>query len=70
MSKPDIESVLKEGRVFPPPREFAERAHLRSMEEYRREYERSIEDPEGFFAEAAAGLHWFAPWTKETATPT
>jgi acetyl-CoA synthetase len=39
-----------------------ERAHLRSMEEYERLYRRSLEDPNGFWAEQAARLDWFHPW--------
>ncbi len=27
-------------------------------------YRRSLEDPEGFWGEAASALHWFAPWTR------
>ncbi len=27
-------------------------------------YQRSVEDPEGFWDEVARELHWFAPWTK------
>ncbi len=64
MGQPDIESVLKEGRVFPPPAGFSEVAHLGSMDEYRRMYARSIEDPDGFFGEVATSLHWFELWSK------
>ncbi|MFI4987233.1 MAG: propionyl-CoA synthetase [Alphaproteobacteria bacterium] len=27
-------------------------------------YQRSLRDPEGFWADAAAGIHWFKPWDK------
>jgi propionyl-CoA synthetase len=27
-------------------------------------YRRSLEDPEGFWGEAASALHWYAPWEK------
>jgi len=64
MSQPDIESVLKEARVFEPPAEFAANAHLGSMDEYRAMYARSIEDPEGFFGEVAATFDWSEPWEK------
>ena len=56
-----IESLLKEHRVFPPEEEFAEHAHIRSMEQYRELYAKSIQDPEGFWGEMAQALHWFAP---------
>ncbi len=59
-----IESVLQENRVFPPPAEFQARAHIAGMEAYRSLYRRSIEQPETFWAEMAAQLHWFKPWQK------
>jgi propionyl-CoA synthetase len=31
---------------------------------YEEIYQRSISDPEGFWGEAAAALHWYKPWTK------
>ncbi len=37
---------------------------MKSLEEYETLYRRSIQDPEGFWAEVASELHWFAPWTK------
>ena len=60
----DIDSTLRENRVFPPPEEFAAKAHIKSLEEYESLYKKSIEDPEKFWAEAAAELHWFKPWDK------
>ncbi len=59
-----IESVAAEGRVFEPPRQGFENAWIKSMDEYRRLYQRSIEDPEGFWAEAARDFVWFRPWDK------
>ncbi len=41
---------------------IAERAHIKSMEEYRRLYRLSIETPEQFWAEQAKALSWFHPW--------
>src|SRR5580698_4575585 len=65
-SKPNenFESLMREDRVFPPPAEFAAKARIGSEAEYERMYQQSIEDPEGFWAEAAAELEWFTPWTK------
>jgi acetyl-CoA synthetase len=50
--------------VFPPPAEFAAKAHVKSMEQYEAMYRRSVEQPEEFWGEAAGELEWFAPWTK------
>ena len=60
----DIDSTLREHRVFPPPPEFSAKAHIKSLEEYETLYKKSIEDPEKFWAEAAEELHWFKPWDK------
>jgi acetyl-CoA synthetase len=60
----DIDSTLREHRVFPPPAEFAAKAHIKSLKEYETLYNQSIEDPEKFWAGAAKDLHWFTPWTK------
>jgi acetyl-CoA synthetase len=59
-----MDSLLRENRVFPPSKEFSAKAHIGSLEEYEAMYQRSIEDPNGFWAEAAQELDWFQPWTE------
>jgi acetyl-CoA synthetase len=61
--QPNLDSTLRENRVFPPPAEFAAQAHVKSLEEYEALYSRSIQDPQKFWADVAAELHWFAPWS-------
>jgi acetyl-CoA synthetase len=59
----DIESMLHEDRVFPPPAEFSKKAHLKSMRMYRRMYRESVTEPERFWARRAEEeLIWFKPW--------
>jgi acetyl-CoA synthetase len=60
----DIDSTLRENRVFPPPREFAANAYIGSLEQYESLYKESIEDPERFWATVAGDLHWFKKWDK------
>jgi acetyl-CoA synthetase len=60
----DIDSTLRENRVFPPPPEFSAKAHIKSLEEYESLYKKSIDDPEAFWAGAAQELHWFKTWDK------
>ena len=60
----DIESTLRESRVFPPPESFAQTAHIKSLGEYRGLYERSLRDPEGFWAEQAETLRWSKKWDR------
>ena len=64
VSSPELDSTLRENRVFPPPAEFSATAHIKSLEEYEAMYRESIADPEAFWAKAASELHWFEKWTK------
>jgi acetyl-CoA synthetase len=60
----DIESILREGRKFPPPPEFSRAANVKSMAEYEAICRRAEQDPEGFWAECAKELAWFKPFDK------
>ncbi|WP_293128084.1 acetate--CoA ligase [Microcoleus sp. bin38.metabat.b11b12b14.051] len=63
MSQDTIESILQEKRLFPPTAEFSEKAHVKSLEEYRALYEKAKADPQAFWAELATQeLHWFQNW--------
>ena len=64
LSNQDLDSLLREARVFPPPEEFAKGAYIKSLDQYETMYKQSIEDPEGFWAGVAKELHWFKPWDK------
>ena len=57
-----FESFMKEKRKFYPSEEFKAQANIKSEEEYNKIYKRSIEDPEGFWAEKAEELDWFKKW--------
>ena len=54
-----IESLMQEGRTFPPPEGLAAAAHVGSLDEYQAIYDRSIKDPDGFWLEQAKMLDWF-----------
>ncbi len=59
----NIESHLAENRVFAPSAEFSGRARIGSMEAYQAHYQKSIEDPEGFWGEQAEQeLVWQRKW--------
>jgi acetyl-CoA synthetase len=64
MAETNIESLLKEKRVFPPSSQFSKAAHISSLEAYDALCKRAAEDPEAFWAEIASELHWFEPWKK------
>jgi acetyl-CoA synthetase len=59
----NMNSLLRENRVFPPPADFAAKAHIGTFPEFEAMYQRSIDHPEHFWREAAAELDWFTPFT-------
>ncbi|MEZ2226548.1 MAG: acetate--CoA ligase [Microcoleus sp.] len=63
MSQDTIESILHEKRLFQPPAEFSEKAHIKSLEEYQALYDKAKADPQAFWAELATQeLDWFQKW--------
>src|SRR5258708_31646479 len=63
-SHPNIDSALKEQRVFEPPYEFRSSAHIQSLAEYERLYQEAAERPDEFGAKIASELHWFKTWDR------
>ena len=59
-----ITSMMAEKRTIYPPDELAKNAYVKSMAEYKEIYQKSIDDPEGFWAEKAEQLDWFKKWDK------
>lgn len=60
-----ITSMMREGRLFPPPEGLQEHAHVKSQEEYRKLHAASLKDPAGFWGtQAEALLTWRKKWTK------
>jgi acetyl-CoA synthetase len=62
--KKTITSVSLENRVFPVPDSFREKAYVKSMEQYKEMWQRSIDDPEGFWGEIAEEFWWDKKWDK------
>jgi acetyl-CoA synthetase len=55
---------MSEHKVYPVPADFAANAHI-DAEQYAAMYRRSVDDPEGFWAEQAKTfLDWSQPWSK------
>src|ERR1700720_345321 len=59
-----IESHLKEKRVFKPPKDFSGKARIKSLDHYRRMYRESIKHPAKFWAREADELIWLKRWHK------
>ncbi|HEJ82963.1 MAG TPA: acetate--CoA ligase [Desulfobacteraceae bacterium] len=58
-----VESIYMEKRVFEPPKEFVEKALVKSMEEYEKLWDRSINDPQAFWGEMGEKfIDWFKTW--------
>jgi len=59
-----ITSMMEEKRVFNPPEELKRSAYIKSLDEYKRIYQRSVDDPEAFWGELAEQLDWCRKWDK------
>lgn len=53
-----------EGKKFVPGKEFASTAHVKSLQQYEEMYNRSINEPDAFWAEIAEKFVWKQKWTK------
>lgn len=63
MSK-KIESHLSEDRIFKPSQDFSKKARIKSMAQYKRMHQESIEKPHIFWAREAKELSWQKKWSK------
>jgi acetyl-CoA synthetase len=57
-------TVAGERTKFFPPEELSKKAYVKSYEEYKELYDRSIDEPESFWAEMAETLDWVRKWDK------
>jgi acetyl-CoA synthetase len=58
-----IDTVMQEKRLFAPPKEFAQRARIKSLAEYQELWDQAATDPPKFWADLAREeLHWFQPF--------
>ena len=60
----NIDTVMQETRVFPPPKEFVERARINSPAAYDTMWREAAGDIEAFWAKLAPELHWFRKFEK------
>jgi len=59
-----LDTVMQESRVFPPPSEFAKDAKIGSLAAYEKLWQEAAADTEKFWGELAKELHWFKPFGK------
>jgi len=63
----ELKNMAEETTVptYAPNPEFSNRAYIKNMSEYKKMYEESVKDPEGFWAKLAEEqVSWFKKWTK------
>ncbi len=58
----NIESLQQEDRLFPPPPNFSEQSHIRSLDELEKLSAEASADPESFWGRMAEELRWFRKW--------
>ena len=59
-----LDTVMQETRLFPPPRAFAERAKINSLNSYESLWHEAAADLDAFWGGLANELHWFRPFDK------
>jgi acetyl-CoA synthetase len=50
--------------IFTPDSKFSQRAHIKSLDQYRELYGKSISDPGGFWGRIARAVDWYKKWDK------
>ncbi len=60
-----IDTVMNETRIFPPPADFAAKSRFKSLDEYQKLWDYAASDLQRFWGDIARDeLHWFTPFTK------
>ena len=54
--------VVEQNGKYIPPENLSAAAHVSSLDAYRKQYEKSIADPEAFWADVADSFHWYKKW--------
>jgi acetyl-CoA synthetase len=62
--KKAITSMMEETRKFDPPKELSKTAYIKSMAEYKKIWQQSVKDPQGFWGKQAEQLDWYKKWDK------
>lgn len=62
--KHTIKSMMEENRKFSPPKALSERAWVKNYDQYKKMWDRSINNPDEFWADIAKTFFWYKPWDK------
>ncbi|HST30533.1 MAG TPA: acetate--CoA ligase [Chthoniobacterales bacterium] len=63
-ARTNIESHLKEKRIFKPPKDFSSTARIKNFAQYQRMYRESIKHPDKFWSREANELVWQKRWQR------
>jgi len=63
-AKKGMESLMGQGRTFPPPANIQSNAHIDSTGQYQEMWDKSINDSDAFWLDQAKSLNWFKEPTK------
>jgi acetyl-CoA synthetase len=55
---------MTDAQIVNPPASFSKDAHISTLAQYHEMYQRSIDDPDGFWGEIAEGFFWKEKWSK------
>ena len=56
--------MQEENRIFKPSKELSKKAYIKSMKQYKDIYQKSMDDTDAYWAEAAEQLDWIKKWDK------
>ena len=59
-----MNDIMNDIKVFKPDYRDTEKSHIPDMTAYKELYDKSVKDPEGFWAEQAERLDWYKKWDK------
>ncbi|MFX5626630.1 acetyl-coenzyme A synthetase N-terminal domain-containing protein, partial [Acinetobacter baumannii] len=57
----ELKQLLRQKETFPASQALRQQANL---QDFAKEYRRSLQDPEGFWGDWARRFHWYTPWEK------
>jgi len=64
MKEKGIVSTAEDKQVYEPPNGVKLRASIKNMDEYKKLYQKSTDDVDGFWGEMAEQLDWYKKWNK------
>ena len=56
--------IINDLKVFKPSNRDVEKSHIPDITTYKKIYDKSVKDPEGFWAKQAERLDWIKKWDK------